>query len=153
MGKSLVADRAPGTVCKPQTTTQPESGVKAEIKDVECYEKYGMIVTGFSIAESANCAVSATIGDNVFVYCTGNAPVNISLEGIVGYSSSGGPQKGSFPKFYSEHCVSNGGKTITLIIDGATYKGIFTGYSRKRSSGNNELDICSIQIYAVRQDG
>lgn len=143
---SLIAPKTPGSTCQ-RASTNHEVLVKVVIQDEYHLFGYGMIAHSFTISEAENVAVTPSIGDNLFVYCTNSAPVQINLKGVIGYTESDGRQ---FGDLFKNDRVGFGGKILNLIIDKISYKAILTSYSRDYTTTPTPVDNCALSFLAVR---
>lgn len=145
---SLMAPKAIGSVCENETNYDaPFVKVIIQSQDLKTY---GMLVYGMSIGEAENVAITPSIGNQLFVYCTNSAPVQIALKGVIGYKD-GTPNK-RFPEFYKEQRVGASGNILKLTIDGTSYRCILTSYHRDYATTPTVADNCSITFLGVRED-
>lgn len=166
---SLIATRAPGIMCSGQAGEATTVAVKIQIDETNEINTrtYGMVVYGFSIVEAGNTAVTASIGKNLFVYATNEAPVQITLRGVIGEitsdkskpkrrrrrdEQSDASEVKKFPKFYEDNRVGNKGKILKIIIDDTSYYAVLTSYNRNYSTTPSVTDDVSLSFLAVREE-
>lgn len=140
---SLINGDQPGLTG--QNSRKERKPISMTVESQGCLLRYGIIAHTFSITETENVAVTPSIGDKLFVYCTNSAPVQIYIKGAIG---SNGLKK--FSDFYADYRVGKAGKILKTEINGTTYKAILTSYSREYTSTPSPLDNCTITLLAVR---
>ena len=118
---------------------------------------YGIIATEIAIEESETSFTTTTVGGDVYIYCTGQKPVNISLSGCILDPKQAEDKKcygnndKDFRKFYEGHRIGKqGNEPVRMTIGGDAFTGCLYGYSRKASSLPTDSDVFSFKFVGVK---
>lgn len=119
---------------------------------------YGIVATDVALEEGETSFTTTTVGGDIYIYCTGQKPVTISLSGCILNSGKGTDvecysNNKEFRKFYEEHRIGKkGNKPVRMTIGGDVFTGCLLGYSRKASSVPTDSDVFSFKFVGVKND-
>lgn len=128
--------------------------ITVKIDDGNLVNQYGILATDLSITEGETAFTTTTTGGDVYIYCTGQKPVTISVSGCIVFKIPNGteckdPEK-DFHAFYAEKRIGkSGSKPLTIKVGEATYSVCLTDCTRNGTSTPTELHTFNLKFVGV----
>lgn len=125
----------------------PEPIFKMSLKPEEL-SAYHFVATDVSWNETDTTQVVQTVGGDIFMYCTGAAPISLSLTGMVIYPACKEKQH-KFRDFWSAYRLGTYKKLLELTLDENVYYVALTSYIRQPTTSEADLDIAKMTFVGV----